>query len=140
MDIREVIKSKRLYFDGGAGTLLQSMGLESGEKPEYWNLKYPERIIEMHKRYLSAGANIITTNTFGANREKFENFEEIISAGIECAKKAAENFENCFVAFDMGPTGKLLEPLGELEFEDAVSIFADNVKIAEKCISKNLKI
>lgn len=133
MDIREVIKSKRLYFDGGAGTLLQSMGLESGEKPEYWNLKYPERIIEMHKRYLSAGANIITTNTFGANREKFDNFEEIISAGIECAKKAAENFENCFVAFDMGPTGKLLEPLGELKFEDAVSIFADNVKIAEKC-------
>lgn len=133
MNIREAVKQKRLYFDGGAGTLLQSQGLKSGEKPENWNLSHPEIITKMHKEYLSAGADIITTNTFGVNRDKFNNYEEVITAAVNCAKEACKSFENKYIAFDMGPTGKLLEPLGELKFEDAVSLFAENVKVAVKC-------
>ncbi len=133
MNIKEAIKKKRLYFDGGTGTVLQSMGLLSGEKPESWNIKYPERIIGLHKSYLEAGANIIKTNTFGVNADKFENFEELICAGIECAKKACEGFDDSYVAFDMGPTGRLLEPLGDLSFEDAVELFSKNVRVAAQC-------
>lgn len=133
MNIKEAIKKKRLYFDGGTGTVLQSMGLLSGEKPESWNIKYPERIIGLHKSYLEAGANIIKTNTFGVNADKFENFEELICAGIECAKKACEGFDDSYVAFDMGPTGRLLEPLGDLSFEDAVELFSKNVCVAAQC-------
>ena len=101
MNIKEVIRQKRLYFDGGTGTLLQSMGLESGEKPESWNIKFPEKIIELHKSYLQAGADIIKTNTFGINADKFENYEELIKAGINCAKKACEDFSDKYIAFDI---------------------------------------
>lgn len=131
--IIDVIKEKRLYFDGGTGTVLQAMGLEPGEKPEYWNLNHPERIVNLHKSYYEAGSNIVLTNTFGVNREKFDNYDEIIAAAIKCAKEATEGKEDRFVAFDMGPLGKMLEPLGNLPFEEAVSIFADNVKAAAKC-------
>ena len=78
MNILEKIKSGITYCDGGAGTLLQSWGLEAGEYPENWNITRPEKIIEMHRLYLEAGANIITSCTFGANRFKFDNLEEII--------------------------------------------------------------
>lgn len=131
--ITELIKEKRVYFDGGTGTVLQAMGLPAGQSPELWNITEPDKIISLHNSYLNAGCNIIKTNTFGVNREKFENYAEIIKAGIECAKKAVKGKEEKYVAFDMGPTGKLLEPLGDLPFETAVSIFADNVKIASEC-------
>lgn len=128
--ITELIKEKRVYFDGGTGTVLQSMGLSAGQSPELWNIEAPEKIVSLHKSYLDAGCDIIKTNTFGINREKFKNYAELIKAGIACAKKAVDGRENKYVAFDMGPTGKLLEPLGDLPFETAVSIFADNVKVA----------
>ena len=128
--ITELIKEKRIYFDGGTGTVLQSMGLPAGQSPELWNITSPEKIISLHNMYFDAGANIVKTNTFGINRVKFENYRELIGAGIKCAKKAAEGREDAYVAFDMGPTGQLLEPLGQLKFEEAVSIFADNVKAA----------
>lgn len=131
--ITELIKEKRIYFDGGTGTVLQSMGLPAGQPPELWNIEHPEKIISLHKSYIDAGCNIIKTNTFGLNRNKFANYEQLIRAGIECAKKAAEGREEAYVAFDMGPTGRLMEPLGDLPFEEAVSIFADNVKIAKDC-------
>lgn len=134
MDIREVIKSKRLYFDGGMGTLLQKSGLKPGELPETWNLSHPDVITNIHLEYLKAGTNILTSNTFGANCLKFQNLEEIIPAAVSNAKKAIELFdgneENLFVAFDMGPLGKMLKPLGDTDFEDAISIFAKSVKIA----------
>ena len=128
--ITELIKEQRVYFDGGTGTLLQSMGLPAGQSPELWNITEPEKIISLHNMYFDAGAHIVKTNTFGVNREKFENYAELIRAGINCAKTAAKGRENAYVAYDMGPTGQLLEPLGQLRFEDAVSIFADNVKVA----------
>ncbi len=131
--ITELIKEKRVYFDGGTGTVLQSMGLPAGQSPELWNITDPEKIIYLHNMYFDAGANIVKTNTFGVNRVKFENYSELIREGIRCAKEAAKGREDAYVAFDMGPTGQLLEPLGPLAFEDAVSIFADNVKVAAQC-------
>ncbi len=136
MNIREILNKSIIYFDGGMGTLLQQKGLKAGEKPELWNITRPQDITEIHLSYLNAGSNVITTNTFGANCLKFENLEQIISAAINNAKKAIELFdgdkENRFVAFDMGPTGKMLHPMGDMPFENAVSVFAENVRLAEK--------
>ena len=131
--ITQLIKEKRIYFDGGTGTVLQSMGLPSGYAPERWNIEHPEKITALHNAYFDAGCNIVKTNTFGINRDKFEDYDRLIRAGIACAKQAAQGREDAFVAFDMGPTGRLLKPLGDLEFEEAVSLYADNVKIAAEC-------
>ena len=75
MNIRDAIKSKRLYFDGGTGTVLQSMGLKAGETPESWNITNPSKITALHKAYLDAGCDIIKTNTFGVNKDKYDNYE-----------------------------------------------------------------
>ena len=131
MKITEKLKSTRLFFDGGTGTVLQSMGLKPGECAEKWNLEKPEKITELHKEYLSAGANIIKTNTFGINAQKYDNYEELIIAGIDCAKKAVSEFKDKYIAFDLGPLGQLLEPLGTLKFEDAVELFAKNIRVAK---------
>ncbi len=134
MNIKDYLNIERLYSDGGFGTLLQARGLTAGEKPEIWNITHPEVITEIHLEYLNAGSDIISTNTFGANCLKFENLEEIIDCAFRNAKKAIElsGKEKAFVAFDIGPTGKLLEPLGDLPFERTVDIFAETVKLAEK--------
>ncbi len=132
MNILEKLKSRRMYFDGGTGTVLQSMGLEAGKAPEMWNLEAPEKIVSLHRAYIDAGADIIKTNTFGVNCKKYENFRELIIAAVGCAREAAEG-SDAYVAFDMGPTGRLLRPLGDLEFEDAVEIFAENVRVAAEC-------
>ena len=129
MTILDKIKSGITYCDGGAGTLLQSWGLRAGEKPEMWNITNPEKIVEMHRLYLEAGANIITTCTFGANRFKFDNLEEIVTAAVKNAKTACEGYDDSYVALDIGPTGKMLEPLGDLGFEEAVSVFSETIKI-----------
>ena len=128
MNILEKIKNGITYCDGGAGTLLQSWGLEAGEYPEKWNITKPEKIIEMHRLYLEAGADIITSCTFGANRFKFDNLEEIITAAINNAKKACEGYD-AYVALDIGPLGKMLKPLGDLPFEAAVEVFSESIKI-----------
>ncbi len=126
--ITEIIKNKRLYFDGGTGTVLQSMGLPAGTAPEAWNLSAPEKITALHNAYLDAGANIIKTNTFGVNRDKYDNYAELINAAFNCAERAVSGREDAFIAFDIGPTGRLLKPLGDLDFEDAVEIFAANIR------------
>ncbi len=131
-DILTIIKEKRLYFDGGTGTVLQGMGLPAGTPPEMWNIENPSKITGLHKAYIDAGANIIKTNTFGVNRDKYENYEELIEAAMCCAKNAAEGNDEVFIAFDMGPTGQLLKPLGNMDFEYAVELFAVNVRLAEK--------
>ncbi len=130
MKICDVIKHKRLYFDGGTGTVLQGMGLPAGTPPENWNLTNPDKISALHKAYIDAGCNIIKTNTFGVNKAKYKNFEEYIKAAIDCVK-AVKN-EDTFIAFDMGPSGRLLKPLGDMDFEGAVSLFGENAKLAEK--------
>lgn len=89
MTIREEIGKRILFFDGGMGTLLQEQGLQAGELPETWNLKNPEPIIQIHKAYLAAGADIILANTFGANRFKYgEDLEKIVTAGVSKCKKS----------------------------------------------------
>lgn len=136
MEIKKLLYRERLYFDGGMGTLLQARGLRAGEKPERWNITHPEIITEIHLEYLKAGSNIISSNTFGANPLKTENYAELIAAAIRNARRAIELFdgdrEKCFVAFDMGPTGRMLEPLGDLAFEDAVEAFGKIAAEAEK--------
>ncbi|MBQ8301582.1 MAG: homocysteine S-methyltransferase family protein [Clostridia bacterium] len=140
-NIRELLGKKILFFDGGMGTMLQKNGMGAGEIPELLNLNNPELIEKIHTQYLDAGADIITTNTFGANPLKSEEIEkkidEVIASAIDIAKKATGKFQTDdkprFVAFDMGPCGKLLEPLGSLSFDDCYEAFAKIAKTAEKC-------
>lgn len=131
--ISQLINKKRLYFDGGMGTVLQKRGLKSGDLPENWNLKHPEIIESIHREYLDSGANIITTNTFGVNCLKHDNYEELIVAAVNCAKNAVKDYDDAFVAFDIGPLGKFLEPIGDLPFETAVEVFAKNIRVAQRC-------
>lgn len=137
MNFKEYLKDNVVYFDGGMGTLLQQQGLAAGEHPERWNLSHPDIITEIHKDYFDAGSNVVTTNTFGANSLKFQEkeLEDIIMSAIFNAKSARDNSENRgekFVALDIGPLGRLLKPLGDMDFEDAVSIFAKTVKLGVK--------
>lgn len=130
MNIREELGKRMLFFDGGLGSILQARGLKPGELPETWNLSKPEELLAIHKEYLEAGADIILANTFGANRFKYDNLQEIVEAAVKNAKKAVtECGRNAYVALDLGPTGKLLKPMGTLDFEEAVSVYAEVVKI-----------
>ncbi|MBQ1439208.1 MAG: homocysteine S-methyltransferase family protein, partial [Solobacterium sp.] len=131
MSVAEKINREHVFFDGGSGTLLQKMGLRGGELPESWNLIHPDRIIELHSGYLNAGADVFNTNTFGANRLHFpDNLEDIVRAAVRNAKQARidTNRPDAYIALDIGPTGKLLEPLGDLKFEEAVELFAEVVR------------
>lgn len=107
------------YFDGGMGSMLN---LRPGELPEKLNISDPDRVYRVHKAYADAGADIITANTFGANRLKYDNCDELVKAGVALAKKTGKK-----VALDLGPTGKLLKPMGDLDFEECVGIYADVV-------------
>ncbi len=130
-DVRSALHTKRLYFDGGTGTVLQEMGLRPGQAPEALNVESPETIIALHRAYLAAGCDIIKTNTFGIHRLKYGNYRELIEAGLSCAREAVKGYENAYIAYDIGPLGRLLEPLGDLSFEEAVSVFADSLRLAE---------
>ena len=137
MKITEYIKTNTVILDGGMGTLLQSSGLNAGELPEEWNITHPEVIRAIHKSYLDGGSNIISTNTFGANCLKFspDRLDKIILAAVENARSAiaeSDGSQPKWVALDIGPTGKMLKPLGNLDFEDAVNIFAETVKLGVK--------
>lgn len=133
MDIREELGRRIIFFDGGLGSLLQERGLKPGELPETWNLTRPEVLYDIHRAYLDAGADIILANTFGANGFKYDNLEEIVTAAVVNAKEAvADSGRKAYVALDMGPTGKLLKPMGTLDFEECVSIYADVVRYGAK--------
>lgn len=110
------------FFDGSMGTMLQSAGLAAGELPELLNITDSEKVLAVHRAYAAAGSEYITTNTFGANRLKIKEPDEIIRAGVRLAKSTGKK-----VALDIGPTGKLLKPMGELDFEEAVDIFAQMI-------------
>lgn len=138
MKILDYLKDNIIYLDGGMGTLLQSEGLAPGELPERWNLSKAETIISIHKSYYDAGTNIVCTNTFGANSLKFEDneLEELIYAAVQNAQKARSDSHSTkekFIALDIGPTGRMLKPYGDLDFEEAVQIFAKTVKIGAAC-------
>ncbi len=134
MEFEKYLENNIVYFDGGMGTLLYEYGMLPGEATEKWNISHPEIITDIHRKYYDAGSNVISTNTFGANSLKFSEPElsEIIASAVRNAKKARDTSEakqEKFIALDIGPTGKLLKPLGDLDFEDAVEIFAKSVRL-----------
>ncbi len=138
MTVTEYMKANLLYLDGGMGTILQSEGLAPGEFPEVWNITRPDVISKIHCSYFEAGSNVVSTNTFGANCLKFsdEDLNKIIKSAVANAKKARDNSSgnhDKFIALDIGPTGKLLKPYGDLDFEDAVEVFAKTVRIGVEC-------
>lgn len=137
MNIRDFMKNNIVYLDGGMGTLLQKSGLQPGELPERWNISHPEVIREIHKSYYDSGSNIVNTNTFGANSLKFslDELDEIICCAVKNAdeaRKESSGDQEKFIALDVGPTGKLLKPLGDLDFEDAVRTFAETIRLGKK--------
>ena len=131
MNLRDRLGKEWLFCDGGMGTILQAKGLAGGELPETWNLKRPGDILDLHCSYLEAGADIFNTNTFGANALKYpDNLEEIVRAAVRLAREARRKTgrEEAYIALDIGPTGKLLEPMGDLAFERAVELFGEVVR------------
>ena len=131
MGFMERLGKERLIFDGAMGTMLQANGMKPGQLPELQNISSAETVVDIHGAYVKAGCNILKTNTFGANRLKLQgsgfSVAEVISAGIANARKAAKA-GNAFVALDIGPTSKLLAPFGDLDFEEAVSVFAEMIR------------
>ena len=143
--LEQAIKNQKyIFFDGGMGTYLQSHGLEQGQLPETFNLDKPQVLKDLARMYLEAGANVLNTNTFGANRLKFPVDDEkypidkIVTSAVENTREVRDAYvkehpdRKAFVALDIGPTGKLLAPLGNLDFEEAVSIFKEVISIGAK--------
>ena len=133
MKITEYIREHILYLDGGMGTLLQERGLRPGELHERWSLTHPDEIRAIHRAYCEAGSQVISTNTFGANIFKFsrEELGQIIGASVRLAREAIAACGDGvprYVALDIGPTGRMLRPYGDLDFEEAVAAFAETVK------------
>ena len=122
--------SEIILLDGGMGTMLQAAGLPIGQLPELWNVTRPEAVTAIHRRYVEAGSRVLYTNTFGANRCKAagcgRSVKELVEGGVRCARAAAEG-RDVKVALDIGPTGRLLEPLGDLGFEEACAVFREIV-------------
>ncbi|MBE6702216.1 MAG: homocysteine methyltransferase [Ruminococcaceae bacterium] len=127
MEILKKVQNGILFFDGGTGSCLQAAGLAPGEPPESWNRTHPQKIEKLHRDYIAAGANIIKSNTFGLNPLRYPtDCAERVKEALEIARRAAES--NAFVALDIGPLGRMLAPLGDLDFEDAVAAFAAVIK------------
>lgn len=126
-------KKQFVFLDGGMGTMIQSAGLDTDHVPELLNISAPDAIINIHREYVKAGADIIYANTFGANRFKLDgtgySVAEIVGAGIRNAKTAAGN--KALVALDIGPVGQLLEPSGTLTFEEAYDCFSEIISAAD---------
>ena len=128
--LEKVLNGKEfLLFDGAMGTMLQKAGLEAGELPDLLCLTNPEAVTKIHRAYVEAGSQAITTNTFGANRTKLgtaATVAEVFTAAVSCARNSGAQY----VAADIGPTGELLDPLGDLEFEEAYELFAEEARAA----------
>ena len=132
MKLTERLGKEWVFFDGGMGTILQAHGLKAGELPETWNLSHPDEIIALNRSYFEAGCDVVNTNTFGANALKYpDNLREIVEAAVSHAKTARSlaGREEAFVALDIGPPGKLLQPMGDLPFERAVELFSETIRI-----------
>ena len=139
VEIREYLKDNILIFDGAMGTMLQKEGLPIGDNPEIFGIKNPHKLLKIHKKYLEAGSNVLTTNTFGCNELKVNKLgytvEEVIDRAVSIAKQAIEESDKSkprFVALDIGPIGEMLEPMGTLSFDRAYEIFKRQVIQGEK--------
>ena len=134
MDIRDFMKENTVVLDGAMGSLLMERGLKPGERGERWNLSHPEEITAVHRAYFDAGSNLVITNTFGATRLHFsaEELAAIVPAAVENARRAAAESAGSqakFVGLDIGPSGQMMEPWGDLEFDDAVELFGETVRL-----------
>ena len=134
--LRERLNKDLLIFDGGFGSQLQELGMKAGEIPEYYNIEHPEMIIDIH--HLKAGADFITTNTFGANPLKLEqhkySYQEVILAAIQNAKEAKKIKPDAYIALDIGPIGKLMEPMGTLTFDEVYQSVKQMVELVKEDI------
>lgn len=138
--LRERLGKELLFFDGGTGTLLQEKGLKAGELPEIWNIEHAEDMVSIHRQYFEAGSDIVLANTFGANALKYRDssykLEEIITHAIENVRRASKlgvkDGRETYVALDVGPTGKLLKPMGDLSFDEAYEAYKEMMLIGEK--------
>ncbi|MBP5529079.1 MAG: homocysteine S-methyltransferase family protein [Lachnospiraceae bacterium] len=133
--LQELLGKKTLFFDGGMGTQLQANGLSVGAIPEELNIDNPELIVMIHENYLKAGADFITTNTFGANAHKMSRAKypntEMIKAAVKNADTARKNLgreNDSYIALDIGPIGELLAPIGTLSFDDAYELFKEQIE------------
>ena len=144
--LKSLIGKELLFSDGAMGTLLQAEGMKGGEIPETWNMLHPEVLVDIHTRYLNAGSNIISANTFGCNKYKLEhceyNLDTLVDKAIGLVREAITKFENesnsiyarkpHFAALDIGPLGKLLKPIGNVSFDEAEAAYAEIVKAGVK--------
>ncbi len=138
MSLLELLRTGPFFLDGGMGTLLQAAGLKPGEAPETWSLTHPDVITGIHRAYYEAGSQMVLTNTFGVHPLRYlpEQCEAMIRAAVGCAqaaRAACGNAEERFVALDIGPCGRLLRPLGTLDFEEAVGYYAQIVRMGAAC-------
>ncbi len=119
-----------IFLDGATGTVFQSLGLVAGEDPTDWNITRPADVAGVHAAYAAAGSQVVVTNTFGANRLKYHGqyaLADLIEAAVSHAKRAGVR-----VALDIGPTGRLLKPAGDLDFDEAYEAFAEQVSLGAK--------
>ena len=136
--ILEAIRTRRCYFDGGMGSMLQATGIPEGLLPDLWSIQNPDAVQNVHRQYLRAGCRFITTNTFGATGPKLTPYgvtpAQVMAAAVENVRTAMkdEGVTDGYVCADIGPTGRLLKPYGDLDFEDAVALFAEPVAAAQK--------
>ena len=132
--IYDALANAVLASDGAMGTMLQERGLTDGGAPELWNVEKPEEIESVLEAYAAAGANFITTNTFGATHGRLElhglsdRVIELNQAGAAIARKVADRHPGCFVMGDIGPSGELMEPMGAMTPESAKELFAEQIK------------
>ena len=132
--IYDALAAGILISDGAMGTMLQAKGLTDGGAPELWNVENADAVESILEEYASAGANLITTNTFGGTRGRLqmhgldERLFELNKAGAEIARKVADRHPGCFVMGDVGPSGELMEPMGTMTPEEAKNLFADQIK------------
>ena len=132
--IYEALEKGILISDGAMGTMLQGKGLTDGGAPELWNVDNPTAIEDVLEEYAAAGANLITTNTFGGTRGRLQmhgledRLFELNKAGAEIARKVADRHPGCYVMGDVGPSGELMEPMGTMTIDEAKALFADQIK------------
>ncbi|HDK27710.1 MAG TPA: hypothetical protein ENG48_11575 [Candidatus Atribacteria bacterium] len=141
-EIKKQLDKGPLLIDGAMGTMLQKYGLSQGECSEEWNIIHPQIVENIHREYIKAGADIILTNTFGANRIKLNNFNKgedtqkinklAVNIAKEAVKKEKGQKEKMFIAGSVGPTGKILEPYGELKIDEAYKNYVEQIQILER--------
>lgn len=130
----DALEAGVLVADGAMGTMLQQRGLTDGGAPELWNVEHPEVVESILEEYAAAGAQLLTTNTFGGTRPRLQMHDlqdrchELNKAGAEVARRVADRHPGVFVMGDVGPSGELMEPMGTLTPDDAKAIFAEQIR------------